>query len=77
MKKKFNTIDVSDLAIIQCKDEIHNVWSTMNHHDAFKEFREIAKRTIVKNYGKRALNGLSNQFIGYAAHYIFAYCNKK
>lgn len=26
--------------------------------------------------GNVNLNGLSNQFIGYATHYIYAYCNK-
>lgn len=27
--------------------------------------------------GNVNLNGLSNQFIGYAAHYIYAYCNNE
>lgn len=74
MKRKFNTIDVANLALIHHKDEICEIWQSNNHHDAFAEFREIAKQVIIRNYGKRALNGLSNQFIGYSAHYIYAYC---
>lgn len=74
MKRKFNTIDVANLAIIHYKDEIHEIWKNNNSHDAFVKFREIAKKAIIKNYGKRVLNELSGQFIGYSAHYIYVHC---
>lgn len=77
VKRKFNTHDIADLAILQYKDEIAEIWSSMNHHEAFVEFREIAKRIVMRQFGKATLNKLSNQFIGYAAHYIYAYCTSK
>lgn len=73
--KKLKTHDIANIALIHHKDEIHKIWKNNNRHNAFVEFREIVKRVITRNYGKRVLVGLSNQFIGYAAHYIYAYCN--
>ena len=76
--KKLKTKEIADMTIelYDAPGELKKAWD-LKGNAFFRKLKELCSYVIVMKYGKETRNACSATFMGYCAHYVYAYCIEK